>query len=363
MKKKIFILIAMMVSAITMKAQTALQTSELFDNVYVGAEVGVATPLTFDHVFPLNPLATLRVGKQFTPVWGAEVEGTAWFGSHIHGSADARFDGLTHNVVRGSYVGVNGTINLSNLLFGYKGKPRHFEVSTVLGSGWIHTFTPNASDKANNYFGVKTGLDFAVNLGHSRTHTVNLRPSILWDVTNPSGTMPLQFDKRFAQLNVSVGYTYHFNTSNGTRYFKQYNIGEYEATIAKLNEELSKKPKEVTVEKIVTKEVVKEVIKEVPVEVPTRTVVDKSPTVVFFAKNSAVLTDEAKAALDRVKGIVTVKAYASPEGSEAYNQELSEKRAYIVSEYLIHNGVTVDEAVGCGVDGDASNRVAIVTVQ
>jgi outer membrane protein OmpA-like peptidoglycan-associated protein len=60
---------------------------------------------------------------------------------------------------------------------------------------------------------------------------------------------------------------------------------------------------------------------------------------------------------------VKVKAYASPEGSEAYNQELSEKRAYIVSEYLIHNGVTVDEAVGCGVDGDASNRVAIVTVQ
>ena len=149
MKKLIFMMF-MAFSAIVVNAQTAVQSSKILDNVYVGVEGGVATPLTFDNVFPLNGIATLRVGKQFTPVWGAEVEGSAWFGSNSGYDffpMTNRFDGTTHNVVRGIYVGVNGTANLTNLFLGYKGTPRLFEVSTVLGTGWLHTFIPNADDK------------------------------------------------------------------------------------------------------------------------------------------------------------------------------------------------------------------------
>lgn len=155
--KKLILMMFMAFSAIVVNAQTAVQSSKILDNVYVGVEGGVATPLTFDNVFPLNGTATLRVGKQFTPVWGAEVEGTAWFGSNSgYGFLPTtnRFDGTTHNVVRGSYVGVNGTVNLTNLFWEYQGTPRFFEVSTVLGTGWVHTFIPNVEDKYHNYLGV-----------------------------------------------------------------------------------------------------------------------------------------------------------------------------------------------------------------
>ena len=353
MKKLIFMML-MAFSAIVVNAQTTVQSSKILDNVYVGVDGGVATPLTFDNIFPLNGTATLRVGKQFTPVWGAEVEGTAWFGSNSDYGYANRFDGVNHNVVRGSYVGVNGTVNLTNLFWEYKGTPRLFEVSTVLGTGWVHTFIPNLSDKHRNYLGVKTGLDLAFNLGKTKAHTVSLRPAVLWNVSQPGNCVNgLAFNKLGAQLYVGVGYTYHFKTSNGTHHFKTYDIGAYEATIARLNEELAKKPKEVEVIKYVDRIVNNNY---------NGTVVN-GDTYVLFAWNSAELDATAKATLDKISGTVKVVAYASPEGTESYNKELSQRRANVVADYLRGKGVTVTEAYGAGVNGNTSNRVAIVTVQ
>lgn len=353
MKKLIFMML-MAFSAIVVNAQTTVQSSKILDNVYVGVDGGVATPLTFDNIFPLNSTATLRVGKQFTPVWGAEVEGTAWFGSNSGYGFANRFDGVNHNVVRGSYVGVNGTVNLTNLFGDYKGTPRLFEVSTVLGTGWIHTFTPNLNDEHRNYLGVKTGLDLAFNLGKTKAHTVSLRPAVLWNVSQPGNSVNgLAFNKLGAQLYLGVGYTYHFKTSNGTHHFKTYDIGAYEATIARLNEELAKKPKEVEVIKYVDRIVNNNY---------NGTVVN-GDTYVLFAWNSAELDATAKATLDKISGTVKVVAYASPEGTESYNKELSQRRANVVADYLRGKGVTVTEAYGAGVNGNTSNRVAIVTVQ
>ena len=355
MKKLIFMMF-MAFSAIVVNAQTAVQSSKILDNTYVGVEGGVATPLTFDNVFPLNGIATLRVGKQFTPVWGAEVEGSAWFGSNSGYDfvpMTNRFDGTTHNVVRGIYVGVNSTTNLTNLFLGYKGTPRLFEVSTVLGTGWLHTFIPNADDKYHNYLGVKTGLELAFNLGKDKAHTVSLRPAVLWNVSQPGNSAHgLAFNKLGAQLYLGVGYTYHFKTSNGTHHFKTYDIGSYKATIARLNEELAKKPKEVEVVKYVERVVNNNNI----------TVVN-ADTYVMFEKNSAKLEEPAKSDLDKVSGTVKVVAYASPEGSDDYNKELSQRRANAVADYLRAKGVTVIEAYGAGVNGNTSNRIAIVTVQ
>ena len=339
MKKVIFMML-MAFSAIVVNAQTAVQTSKVLDNTYVGIEGGVATPLAFDHVFPLNSTATLHVGKLFTPVIGAEVEGTAWFGSHDFGG--------THNAFRGLYVGVNGLVNLTNLLCGYNGTPRKFELSAVAGTGWIHTFTPNQSDKANNGLGVKTGLDFAFNLGKEKAHTISVRPAVLWNVTH-SHTMPLTFCKNSAQLCIGVGYTYHCKTSNGTHHFKVYDVGAMQDEINRLREEVAKKPTEVVREQEIVKEVTK--------------VVNSNEYVVYFAYNSDVLTSDAKATLDNVSGTVKVNAYASPEGTKKYNKDLSQRRANAVANYLRGKNVTVTEIVGLGVVGEASNRVAVVTVQ
>ena len=230
----------------------------------------------------------------------------------------------------------------------YNGTPRKFELSAVDGTGWIHTFTPNQSDNANNGLGVKNGLDFAFNLGKEKAHTISVRPAVLWNVTH-SHTMPLTFCKNSAQLYLGVGYTYHFKTSNGTHHFKVYDVGAMQDEINRLREEVAKKPTEVVREQEIVKEVTK--------------VVNSNEYVVYFAYNSDVLTSDAKATLDNVSGTVKVNAYASPEGTKKYNKDLSQRRANAVANYLRGKNVTVTEIVGLGVVGEASNRVAVVTVQ
>jgi len=348
MKKFIFIMIMAFV-AIVGNAQTTVQTSKTFDNVYFGIEGGVATPLTFDKVFPLNPTATLRIGKQFTPVWGAEVEGTGWFGSRS-GYA-YRFDGLEHNAVRGSYVGLNGTVNLTNLFKGYKGTPRTFEVGTVVGTGWIHTFTPNNADKYNNYLGAKTGLDFNFNLGKNKAHTIALRPAVVWNLSQPgNGIGALAFNKNGAQLYLGLGYVYHFKTSNGTNHFKLYNIDFLNDEINNLRAELEKKPKET----------IREVVREV--RVPEYL---DNEIVVFFAKGSYELTDAAKEALNKVRGVVDIYGFASPDGSANVNEALANMRAQVVADYLVNlpNLIKINACEGKGVQGETSGRVTIVTVK
>ena len=351
--KKFILMMAMMFATIcSVSAQTAIETPKVFDNTYVSVNVGASTPLALDHVFPLNTSAGVAVGKWFSPVWGAEVEGTAWFGSHAFGGTQSRFDylGIGHNVVRGHYVGVNGLVNLSNLFGGYKGTPRLFEVSTMLGTGWIHTYNANVSDKANNGLGIKTGIDLAFNLGKEKAHTLSVRPAVLWDVTSAAGTMPLQFDKRFAQLYLGVAYTYHFKTSNGTRYFKTYDVGAMQDEINRLREELACKPKEV-IKEVVTERVVEKVV-----------ATDNNVTV-YFTKGSAELSDAAKTSLDNLgqNAVVDVKGYADEVGPEKFNQALSEKRANAVADYLTNRGLKVNTVNGYGETGDVVARVVVVS--
>ncbi len=69
---------------------------------------------------------------------------------------------------------------------------------------------------------------------------------------------------------------------------------------------------------------------------------------VHFATDSAVLTDQDKAQLDKL--IVTLKrlnfvdgevdGYTDSTGSAKYNQGLSERRAQAVADYLTSNGVS-----------------------
>ena len=348
MKKFIFIVLMAFV-AIVGNAQTAVQTSKTFDNVYFGIEGGVSTPLTFDNLFPLNPTAGVRLGKQFTPVWGTEVEGTAWFGS-CAAYAD-RFDGPVHNIVRGSYVGVNGLMNITNLFNGYSGKPQTFELSTVVGTGWIHTFTPHNADRYNNHLGAKTGLDINFNVGKDKQHTIAFRPAVLWNLSQPGNSVgSLAFNKFGAQFYFGLGYVYHFKTSNGTHNFKLYDVGALNDEIKRLNSELGKKPREV----------VREVVREVRVPMFL-----DNEVVVFFAKGSYELTNEAKEALKKVHGTVNIYGFASPDGTAFANEVLSNRRAQVVADYLVNlpNNIKINACEGKGVQGETSGRVTIVTVK
>ena len=328
--KKLFLMLALMSAVMSANAQIATENSNALDNISVGVTAGVSTPLDFNSIFPLNTNVGLKIQKDFTPVFGLQAEGIAVLN-------DNHFSDIK-TAVKATNVGLNGVLNLSNIFKGYKGTPRTFEVSTVTGLGWLHTW--NTSD---NFLTAKTGLDLALNLGKTKATSIVITPAVYWNL-NKIGD--IHFNKHNAQLAVNVSLIHHFKTSNGTRHFKTYDIGAMISEIDRLNGALaeceSREPK--VIEKIV--------------EVPAQTIVS-------FANASAKLTNEAKFVLNQIgeDAIVDVTATASPSGTKAFNQKLSEKRAKAVADFLTSRGVKVNSAVGKGVDPVSGRSAVVTTVQ
>ena len=335
--KKILLMLTLLASVVVSNAQIATENSNAFDNVGFGVTAGVSTPLDFNSMFPLNTNVGLKVTKDITPVLGFQVEGIAFLN-------DNHFSDLK-TAVKATNLGLNGTLNLSNAIWGYKGTPRVFEVSTVTGLGWLHSW--NTSE---NSLTAKTGLDLTFNLGKNKAHSLVLTPAVYWNLHKFNH---IHFDKRGSQLALNLSYIYHFKTSNGTHHFKTYDVGTMMDEINRLNgalEECEKREPKV-IEKIVeTKETV-------------TVTVNNEKWIVPFEFGKSTLTPGAVFILNQIgnDAIVDVTATASPEGSKAYNQKLSEMRAAKVKDHLEKRGVKVKSAVGKGVD-PVNGRTAIVTV-
>lgn len=321
----------LMCGIITANAQIATQNSKFSDNWNIGIEGGVFTPMNLDQVFPLNAAAGLKLGREVTPNFGLQVEGIALFNNNGLNS--------TLTGVKATNVGLNGTLNLSNIFYGYKGKPRWFEVQTNTGLGWLHTW-----DTDINNLSAKTGVDLLFNLG--KGHSFVLTPQVLWNLNKIN---KIQFNKNESQLGVTLGYVYHFKNSNGTHFFKTYDIGRMNEEINNLR---NRRP-----------EVIKEVVK-VPVEVPTKAPVIVNPYIVTFAQNSSLLTSEAMEVLNQIPRHIEVDVVgtASPEGTEEYNYKLSVERAEAVATYLRDHMVKVRNVEGIGAYDDATQRIAIIYV-
>lgn len=333
--KKFILIAALVLSAfVSVNAQTALETQKSLDNMSIGVEVGATTPLDFNSMFPLNTVAGLKIGKDFTPVFGVEAEGLAIFNDNHFANVKT--------FVKATNVGLNGKVNLTNLFLDFNGAPRTFEVSTVTGLGWLYLWNQNIHNMS-----AKTGLDFTFNLGKSKATSLVFTPAVFWNLTN-SGKV--QFNKNRAQLGLTAGLVYHFKNSNGTHSFKLWDVGAMNDEINRLQTELAKKPTTVT-EKVIVEKVV------------TNNV--NSSWVVFFAQNSAELTADAIATLDAIPNgsTVNITATASPEGTEERNNILSEDRAEAVAKYLNGRGVNIESVKGLGVQGNASNRVATITLK
>ena len=333
--KKILLMLTLLTSVVVSNAQIATENSNAFDNIGFGVTAGVSTPLDFNSMFPLNTNVGLKVTKDITPVLGFQVEGIVFLN-------DNHFSDLK-TAVKATNLGLNGTLNLSNAIWGYKGTPRVFEVSTVTGLGWLHSW--NTSE---NSLTAKTGLDLTFNLGKNKAHSLVLTPAVYWNLHKFNH---IHFDKRGSQLALNLSYIYHFKTSNGTHHFKTYDVGAMMDEINRLNGALEECEKR-------EPKVVERTIKE------TVTVtVNNEKWIVPFEFGKSTLTPGAVFILNQIgnDAIVDVTATASPEGSKAYNQKLSEMRAAKVKDHLEKRGVKVKSAVGKGVD-PVNGRTAIVTV-
>lgn len=352
--KKVVLMLALSCAMVGASAQIATENSKLLDNVSVGVDLGVQTPLDFNSVFPLNTTVGVNLRKDLTPVVGLQLEGVAVLN-------DNHFSNLK-TTVKATNVGLNGIVNLSNLIGGYKGSPRAFEVSTVTGIGWLHSW--NTSE--NSLTG-KTGLDLAFNLGKAKNHSIVLTPAVYWNLHK---FCQVSFDKRGAQLGLGVGYVYKFKTSNGTHNFKIHDVGAMTSDITRLqgeNEALkgdiadmakALKDKE-TLNRRLTDRL------ERRSKVVTNRAVVGNKWVVQFEKNKSTLTSAAIDELNKIQPntVVNVVGSASPEGKPQHNQRLSEMRAATVSDYLTKRGVKVNVVKGVGAETNASNRLAIVTAE
>lgn len=337
---------ALLISAVVgVNAQTAYQSAKVFDNVSIGVTGGISSPLNFNSVTPFNTNFGIRLQKDFTPVVGVQAEGLAFVnGNH--------FANDVNTWVKATNVGVNGVLNLSNLIGGYKGSPRVFEVSTVTGIGWLYKW-----DTSSNYLSSKTGVDLAFNLGNEKQHSIVLTPAVYWNLSSGNG---VEFNRNHAQLAVNVAYVYHFKTSNGTHHFKTYDIGAKNDEINKLKEELASEGKK-------NQSLIENNTK---LNSQLAALNSKGDTlnmkwVVEFEQGKSELSSKAKEELKNVidaKKIVCVVAKASPEGSKDTNKKLSDERAAVVTKYLTDNGVTVKKSEGVGAESKYSNRVVLITL-
>lgn len=350
--KRIAIIAAMLLAVGSMSAQKVYEKSQFLDNVYLGIEAGATFPQTFDPMFPLNPAAGLKLGKDFSPVYGANLEGLVGFGDK----------GLenSHTFVKYATVGLNGTVSLTNLFASYDarrsfnlGLEAGFAYMRLFGDPWL-TQTPNVGDDSELY--AKTGMTFGWGLGRSKAWQLYLEPAILWNLTNGPGDA-VHFDRRYAQLGLFVGFNYRFRTSNGTHKFKEYNLDDLNSEINNLRRQLAQKPKE-----IIRKYEVHDTIR---IEGKQTEVRIRDLVFVTFQQGKSTLTPQMKRALNEVPvgRHVEIVGTASPEGSKAFNDRLSQARADVVAEYLKGRGVIIDSATGEGVQGVTSNRLAVVYIK
>lgn len=343
MKKFIFLMLIMLSAVLGVNAQVAYEKAKILDNTYVGLFGGATTNLDFNSVFPVNAQAGLKVGKNFTPVFGANIEGLTMLGT-------ANF-AKSHTAFKAINVGLNGTVNLTNLFLDYNAN-KTFELVAEAGIGWLtilndHNLGGTYGYHDNDELTAKTGLAFVWNLGQKKAWQLYAEPVIYWNLTNGFGD-EVHFNKHNAQIGLQLGVAYKFKTSNGTHNFKAYNVGDMQHEINDLRAQLAKKPT------VVTKEVIKEVVHEVSTTDATRTI--------YFTKGSATLSNAAKKTLNALgqNEVVIVKGFADEVGSEKFNQALSEKRAKVVADFLTNRGLKVNSAVGYGETGTIVARVVTV---
>ncbi|MGN0069572.1 MAG: OmpA family protein [Prevotella sp.] len=344
--KKFFLLMTVIFMAAVASAQTVTESKSL-DNFYIGINGGVATA-TRGHAWlkDLQPNAGLRIGRNFTPVFGLAVESNAYF-KNTNGFT-------TGTVVNALNTSLLGTVNLTNWFGGYKGEPRVFEVSALYGLGWGHVFGHPYEEYKTDVLTSKAGLDLAFNLGKAKAWQIYVEPAMVWGL-NGDGYDGVKYDIHQSSFQVNVGLVYKFKNSNGTHNFKIAQLrdqSEIDALNAQINglrhdlngrdAELANKNREIDELKKELEDCQNRPVKTVKEYVKPVTATNLQPTV-LFRQGKSVIDPAQYAPIELIatymknhpEAKVEIKGYASPEGSKEINQKLSEERAEAVKNALV----------------------------
>lgn len=377
--KKLFTCCVLGVMTLGASAQKTVQGSYFFDNWSIGLVGGGITPATHSPFWKnMRGNAGLEITKQITPVFGLGLQGTT--AVNITDSRTA-FDAVN--------VSLLGNFNLMNLFGGYNGRPRVFEIEAVAGAGWSHNFYSYSYNYTN--FTTKYGLNLNFNVGEKKAWTLALKPAIVWNMEGDGihdRSYP-RYDVRNAAIELMAGVTYHFkNRSNGEHYFtlqKAYDQAEIDGLNCRINEmrgqisekdgQLNRANDKVRMLEQQLKECRnrKPVIEQVEVTKTNQTM----ESVITFRQGKSIVDASQLPNVERVatymrnhpEAKVTIKGYASPEGSVDVNARIAASRAEAVKTILVQK-YRIDKdritAEGQGVGDMFSepdwNRVSICTL-
>ncbi|MCD8310415.1 MAG: OmpA family protein [Prevotellaceae bacterium] len=372
MRKLIIATLLLGTAIVSANAQTAVVGNKFSDNWSLGIYGGGVSPLNHGS---MRGILGISLDKKITPVVGFGLE---FAGSINTTDSKTGFDNSNLMLVN--------NVNLMNLIGGYKGVPRVFEIETVVGLGWLHYYyNSNRGNDHNNLSG-KLGLDLNFNLGESKAWTLALKPAVVYDL-NPETSNRVRFNVNSGVWELTVGLKYHFKTSNGEHYFTriqacdQSEIDALNAKINALREDLAGKDaalKDANRRADELSKALEECLNKEP-EVVTQ-VAPTSKTlesVITFRQGSTVIDASQTPNVERIatylknheNAAVVIKGYASPEGSIEVNERIAGQRAEAVKTMLTGKYKIAADRISASGEGVGDmfeepdwNRVSICTI-
>ena len=371
--KKMILLSMFALGAWTINAQTpVIESGGFWDNWSMGLQGGGTMKMSGTGFFKsARPAFGLTVGKQWTPILGTDIQGMGYVNTTN-----------SKTMIDASDVSLIARMNLMNLFGEYEGMPRPFEIETATGLGWLHHYMNGRGDTDD--LAARVGLNFNFNLGEDAAWTIGIKPAVVFNLTGEYPTKKMGFNKNYANMEVLLGLTYHFADMDGNRHFRLVNAVAPMAMEA-INEEVNDLRALVAAKDVELVGLADELLlvqnqlnearnKQVEASGQTINILE---SVVAFRFNRSDVESSQMPSLEHVANYlknnpnanITINGYASPEGTEEYNQQLSQRRADAVKDILVSKyGIAASRinAIGHGV-GDifsepAWNRVGICTI-
>ncbi|MBQ2856850.1 MAG: OmpA family protein [Bacteroidaceae bacterium] len=372
MKKMIF-LSMFALGALTINAQTAVvESGGFWDNWSMGIQGGATMKMSGTGFFKsARPAFGLTIGKQWTPILGTDIQGMGYVNTTN-----------SSTMIDASEVSLIARMNLMNLFGTYDGMPNAFEIETVTGLGWLHHYMNGAGDTDD--LSARVGLNFNFNLGDDAAWTFGIKPAVVFNLTGDYPSKKMAFNRNHANMEILLGFTYHFADTDGNRHFAMVNAVDPMA-LAAMNEEINGLREIVAAKDVELVGLADELLivqnqlnearaKQASAKGDTINIVE---SVVAFRFNQSDVEASQMASIEHVANYlkdnpdvnVTINGYASPEGTEEYNLKLSQRRADAVKKILVDKyGIastrinTIGHGVGDIFSEPAWNRVGICTI-
>lgn len=356
-----------------------LREPKLFDNMSIGLDGGVTTPLNHGAFFgDMRGVVGLHIQKMITPTYGVGVEGawsvntSSWYGQRHSTTA---FDA--------SYVGMYGLVNLNSLFCGYGSeKGRVFDIDAQAGAGWGHNYqsSPVAD---HNFFATKAGLNF--NFHPTDKVTIRLSPSVLWDMSDAGvDRSSAAYNANKATFNLMAGVS--VTLGDTFEYADPYNQAEVDALNNRINElrgDLDNCANALAEAQARNQALARQLDacqKKAPEVQVVKESKDFLQTVryVFYTIGKSNIRQDQLPNVEQIavylknhpKATVVVKGYASQDGPLDVNERLAKQRAQSVKNTLINKyGIAANriDASGQGIghmfDEESWNRVAICILE